>query len=285
MKRKEVILTIDDAPSGDFRNKVDFLHSKNITGIFFFIGKKLKKDRYALKYAVEKGQIIGNHSYQHKHYSDLSIQRCKDDILEAHELITGTLAELKQPPCQYFRFPYGDKADYKYGRIFQSFKEAYSSRPLTKTGKILSRLKRKGKDHDYLKAKGDHKKMVIQEFLRQLGYLPLDHPSLKYDFYQPLRRDYDCSWTLDSMDWMLKRSLPGEQMATEQKILRRFLMTNPPDGRGEIPGPYGMRFLGSSEVILVHDYDETHLTFQKIVNLLEGQHVKFVNPQVLTRDR
>ena len=84
---KKAILTIDDAPSSDFRNKVRYLKKNNITAIFFIIGKVAEKKIDDLVYAIKKGFIIGNHSYSHPSFSDISLKEAEKQIKETDKII------------------------------------------------------------------------------------------------------------------------------------------------------------------------------------------------------
>jgi len=60
---KHAYLTIDDSPSKFTKNKVDFLKKNNIKAIFYCRGEFIKGNMNAVIYAIEKGFLIGNHSY------------------------------------------------------------------------------------------------------------------------------------------------------------------------------------------------------------------------------
>lgn len=77
---KKVYLTIDDSPSKDFRDKVNFLYERNIPAIFFCIGENIIKYKEDIEDAIRKGFLIGNHSFNHKHFSDMSIDEGKKSI-------------------------------------------------------------------------------------------------------------------------------------------------------------------------------------------------------------
>lgn len=107
---KIVYLTIDDAPSDDFRNKVDFLIQKKIPAIFFCRGNLLEKGLDNVAYAIKKGFIVGNHSYNHLHFSKISLEEAKKEIRETDKLVeTAYKKSGIKRPAKIFRFPYGDK--------------------------------------------------------------------------------------------------------------------------------------------------------------------------------
>jgi peptidoglycan/xylan/chitin deacetylase (PgdA/CDA1 family) len=73
-------LTIDDGPTKNTRAFIDFLISKNITPIMFFYGEQICKERENGIYAIQKGAVIGNHSYTHPHFSELNLDECISEI-------------------------------------------------------------------------------------------------------------------------------------------------------------------------------------------------------------
>ena len=104
------VVTIDDIPSKNTPAFVDFLKEKEIPAIMFTVGKSLEKYPDEVAYAMENGIIIGNHSYSHPHFSDLSPEECIEEIDRCECLIEALYwhrgIERRYRP---FRFPYGDK--------------------------------------------------------------------------------------------------------------------------------------------------------------------------------
>jgi peptidoglycan-N-acetylglucosamine deacetylase len=110
MKPKIVYLTIDDAPSDDFRKKVDFLKENKIQAIFFCLGKLLVKKEEDIIYAIKKGFIIGNHSYNHPRFSEVSLSEAENQIKKTDTIINNLYRKARaKKTLNVFRFPYGDK--------------------------------------------------------------------------------------------------------------------------------------------------------------------------------
>ena len=135
---KKAYLTIDDAPSKDFKKKVDFLISKKIPAIIFCEGQYINGREKELIYAIEEGFILGNHSYSHPHFSELSLKECTKEIKLTDGLIKNVYKKSKiKRPIKIFRFPYGDKGTgNKKGFLFRFFSN--------KSKKIQSYLKKEG---------------------------------------------------------------------------------------------------------------------------------------------
>lgn len=103
-------LTIDDGPTKNTRKIIDFLNGKDITPIMFFYGEQIKREREAGIYAIQQGAIIGNHSYSHKHFSELDLNECISEIERQEEIIDSLYRDAGvERKYKLMRFPYGDK--------------------------------------------------------------------------------------------------------------------------------------------------------------------------------
>src|SRR5579871_1315436 len=106
---KHCYLTIDDAPSSTMIKEVDYLNSHNIQALWFCVGKNLELYKDEAIYALQKGHILGNHSYSHPHFSEITVEEGYKEIQQTDEIINKiyTLAGIKRPG-KFFRFPHSD---------------------------------------------------------------------------------------------------------------------------------------------------------------------------------
>lgn len=104
------LLTIDDVSSENTPAIVDYLCSRNIKPIMFMVGQWAEDHPEQLIYALKHGMIVGNHSYDHPKFSELSFEECINEIEKNEEVLERFYSqagvERKYRP---FRFPYGDK--------------------------------------------------------------------------------------------------------------------------------------------------------------------------------
>jgi peptidoglycan/xylan/chitin deacetylase (PgdA/CDA1 family) len=181
---KIAYLTIDDAPSEEFRQKVDFLLFKKIPTIFFCKGTRLEEQQDDAVYAIKKGFVIGNHSYNHPHFSKLSKEECFGQIEKTDKLIEEVYKKARiKRSVKVFRFPYGDKGNNEYNN--NSWRDI---------------------NLEMLKQKSEHSK-ELQNFLKRLGYKQLKFRKITYPWYKTLEKDIDIGWTYDTHDWRLYRGL------------------------------------------------------------------------------
>lgn len=103
-------LTIDDGPTKNTQKLVNFLVSKNIPSIMFFTGENILKYKKEAIYALQNNVIVGNHSFSHPNFSDLTLDECICEI-ECQEKQLNLLYKEANVPRKYkiFRFPYGNK--------------------------------------------------------------------------------------------------------------------------------------------------------------------------------
>ncbi|MBR3246934.1 MAG: polysaccharide deacetylase family protein [Clostridiales bacterium] len=116
------LLTIDDVSSENTPAIVDYLNSKNIRAIMFMVGQWAEKHPQELIYALQHGMIVGNHSYTHPHFSELSFEESINEIEKNEEALNRFYeqagVERKYRP---FRFPYGDKGGSNKERLQEYF--------------------------------------------------------------------------------------------------------------------------------------------------------------------
>ena len=161
---RQAVLTIDDGPTDITTPMVDFLRSKEIPAVLFFPGDKMERRPEVVKYAIRAGMDIGNHSYSHPYFSELSFDECTEQILRTEDILHRIYASLASEGIErrhkLFRFPYGDKG-------------------------------------------GEHKTR-LQEFLEKNGFenlaLHIDHP---WYAAEGLDRDRDIYWTFDYKDYKI----------------------------------------------------------------------------------
>jgi len=125
MAKKICYLTIDDAPSEDFKNKIDFLVEQKVPAIFFCEGKKLEEKPQDIIYAIKKGFVIGNHSYNHSNFSQISITEGREQIRKTDEIIDDLYKQAGvKRQGKVFRFPFinkgGDKKD-EFQKVLKEF--------------------------------------------------------------------------------------------------------------------------------------------------------------------
>ncbi|REE94245.1 peptidoglycan/xylan/chitin deacetylase (PgdA/CDA1 family) [Paenibacillus taihuensis] len=107
---KVVLLTFDDGPKADktVTALLDTLDKHKAKAIFFVNGYRVKAHPELLKKIADRGQTIGNHSWDHidlKKESEASVKKQVGDVQQIVKNVTG-----KEPV--FFRPPFGNGNDF-----------------------------------------------------------------------------------------------------------------------------------------------------------------------------
>jgi len=106
----KIYLTIDDAPSMHMDKKVSFLKERNIPAIFYVRGEYVEKHCSRVVNAINNGFLIGNHSYSHPYFSQITLEQCFQEILRTEQLIDQCYdVAQKRRPLKIVRLPFGDR--------------------------------------------------------------------------------------------------------------------------------------------------------------------------------
>lgn len=106
----KAVLTIDDIASKNTIAIVDFLKEQGIEAVMFAVGENVLKYEKETVYAIRNGMIVGNHSFSHPGFSDLTLEEAKEEILRMEDILDALYQEAGvKRPYKVFRFPYGDK--------------------------------------------------------------------------------------------------------------------------------------------------------------------------------
>ena len=106
------LLTIDDVASRNTPAIVDYLNQQGIRAILFAVGQNVERYYDEAVYAVQHGMIVGNHSYSHAHFSQLSAEEGIADIEKCERVLDRLYRDSGvERTFRPFRFPYGDKGE------------------------------------------------------------------------------------------------------------------------------------------------------------------------------
>ncbi|WP_438432309.1 polysaccharide deacetylase family protein [Gorillibacterium sp. sgz500922] len=101
--KKVILLTFDDGPKAEetLMPLLDTLDQHKAKAIFFVNGYRIKEHPELLKVIHERGQVIGNHSYDHIHLSEesnSSIDYQIDTVQKQVEELIGSAPVFMRPP-------------------------------------------------------------------------------------------------------------------------------------------------------------------------------------------
>ena len=86
---KMISITFDDGPS-EYTNKIlDLLEQYSSKATFFIQGKKINEYKFELKKMQSNGHQIGNHGYNHREFTDLSLHEVRNEIFVTNQQLFG----------------------------------------------------------------------------------------------------------------------------------------------------------------------------------------------------
>jgi peptidoglycan/xylan/chitin deacetylase (PgdA/CDA1 family) len=110
---KEVVITIDDAPSFSQNTSkiLDVLKKHNVRATMFCIGQYL--EQYPdLAQRIAKEQTMANHSYSHFNFKDRDKSMLFEQELYKNQVLVDAInISVGKPTNKLFRFPYGACTD------------------------------------------------------------------------------------------------------------------------------------------------------------------------------
>lgn len=89
--QKVIALTFDDGPSKYTKQIVDLLNEYEANATFFILGNKVEIYSDTLKYLLDSGNEIGNHSYNHKWLTHVTDEELLSQINTTQDIIKNTL--------------------------------------------------------------------------------------------------------------------------------------------------------------------------------------------------
>ncbi|HMI53062.1 MAG TPA: glycosyltransferase [Candidatus Saccharimonadales bacterium] len=102
--KKKLAITFDDGPDGRWTPKIlDILKEKQVPATFFVVGVDASQYPGLLKREYAEGHSIGNHTYTHPPFDDISHTQLKWELNLTQRLIESTLGV----KSIFFRPPYG----------------------------------------------------------------------------------------------------------------------------------------------------------------------------------
>lgn len=230
-------LTIDDSPSPHTDAMIDFLAERHIPAVLFCRGDLLEANPAPVIRAIQKGFVIGNHSYAHKPFGDFSFEEAVADIERADQLIDAAYQKADiQRPGMFFRFPYLDRGN-------------------------GDRIERHFETVTDIDINADPKVADLQSYLRGKGYRQpfsgVTHPVYANG---SIAAAADCLMTYTSFDWMLTPRHKGKWDYKDIESLKKRIDDD-------------VRLRGSNGNILIfHDQPDLLPIFQTLIDhmLLNG---------------
>jgi peptidoglycan/xylan/chitin deacetylase (PgdA/CDA1 family) len=110
--RQSVTLVIDDGPSDALPELLASLERCGHRAVLFVLGANAAGREAMLVDAIRRGFPLGNHSFGHPHFSDITLDAGRREIMETEAVIDDLYRRARVArPGKWFRFPYLDTGD------------------------------------------------------------------------------------------------------------------------------------------------------------------------------
>ena len=241
-------LTIDDSPSKHTDELTDFLLARKVPAILFVRGAFMEDEAMMAKIvrAIEKGFVIGNHSYAHDRTSVAGFDSQTAQILQTQNLIDRAYALAgKDLPRRYIRFPHMDRgmggwiidldtvpSEHR-AYVENLFWDGLYVETTAKPNGELFRLKDR-----------------MQNWLHENGFQKLHTPDVTHPWFlkSEMAEAIDAMYTFSTSDWMLTPRHKGNWHYKSIDDLKRKIDTD-----------QGLSDASSAHIILAHDDREDSL--------------------------
>jgi len=124
--------------------------------------------------------------------------------------------------------------------------------------------------------KGGKHEHALQEFLKQEGFQQALFENITYKYYNDanLEKGIDAPWTFDACEYALfsKKSMHKYGLFTVDDFIKRLHINSPEKG-------FGLLYKDSNDIVLLHDFNQTHLLFEPIMDCLRKLPVEFALPK------
>lgn len=238
----DAYLTIDDSPSKNSDRLVDFLVERGVPAIFYVRGEFMETSEGFTRIvrAIDKGFLIGNHSYGHERTSAAGFEEQTARIVKTQGLIDKAYATAEQKqPVKTFRFPHMDRGAGAWIIDFEAVPPEHREylEKLFWEGLNVESLERPGPEKFELKSK-------MQNWLKLQGFEKLPVQGITHPWFinSEMNDAIDAMYTFSTSDWMLTPRHKG-------KCLYKTLE----DLQQKIDEDIWLQKEDSTHIILAHD--------------------------------
>ncbi|MFN3826123.1 MAG: polysaccharide deacetylase family protein [Micavibrio sp.] len=257
---RELLLTIDDSPSPDTDELVEFLLVEEIPAILFCRGDRLEKNPDPVVRAVERGFVAANHAFNHRRASTLALAEAQEEIRTTEKLLDDVYkAAGVTRTKRYFRFPHMDRGAGGWIVDYDA-KPQYSQtlRALFADGLNITL--------DPPSAEMIEKKQGLQEFLKREGFLPLPAQGITHEWFKATEcaTAIDAMFTFSTSDWMLTQRHVGKWPYKSISDLQDKIDNDPWLGVEQ-----------SDNIVLAHDQPETLPFVKDLMRHFKGRQFSF----------
>lgn len=276
MSRK-AYLTIDDSPTFETDALVDWLVANDVPATLFCIGGAYKdmhidcdgmeQNPGPILRAIDKGFLIGNHTYTHRRAGELSYEDVVAEIEKTDTMIDRLYAQAgKARPAKLMRFPHIDRGaggwvvDYDAaGKHKAALMELFGAGlNITLAPPSAEQVEKKEK---------------IQAYLKREGFVTDIYNGVSFPWYQgEMAASRDLLYTFSTSDWMLNPDLARYAAPWPYKSLDAL--------KDKIDTDPWLSDRTSAHIVLAHDHNGLLPITTELFAHMKKNGIEFVSPRV-----
>ena len=270
---RRAYLTIDDSPTRHTDDLTDWLLARNIPAVLFCIGSSYKdmhlqcdgmeQNPDPIVRAIERGFVIGNHTWSHRRASEHSYEEIVQEIEKTEGMIDRLYAQADvSRPVKLIRFPHLDRGaggwvvDYEAAGPYQEIlKELFCSGLNIKMIPPPSEL--------------TDKKMRVQEYLKREGFTAAVYPGVSFDWYEHTEMASACDslYTFSTADWMMNPDFSAYNKDWAYHSLDEL--------KAKIDQDKWLKSEDSAHIVLAHDHNNMFEVTTSLIDHMMSQGIQF----------
>ncbi len=267
-------LTIDDSPTRHTDEMTDWLVANDIPAVLFCIGSSytdlhlqcegMEQNPAPIQRAIEKGFVIGNHTWTHRRSSELSYKEIISEIEKTERTIDAIYRAAKKPKThKLLRFPHIDRGcggwvvDYNAaGKYRDILKEMF-------VGGLNIKLTPPTEEQK-------EKKDLIQTYLKKEGYSAEAFKGVTFDWYQhtEMKDAADSLYTYSTSDWMINPDFKDYSKDWQYQSLDAL--------KKKIDDDATLKDEKSAHIILAHDHNNLCTGTKGLIAHMKQNGIEFI---------
>lgn len=270
-------LTIDDSPTRHTDDLTDWLAARGVPAVLFCIGSNytdlhvacegIEQNPDPIRRAIEKGFVIGNHTFTHRRSSEMPLADVVAEIEKTESLIDGLYrAAGRARPVKLVRFPHLDRGA---GGWVVDYDAAPAAHQPTLRQLFLGGLNITLAPPT---AEQVEKKAAIQDYLKREGFTASAYKGVTLDWYAQgeMATAADSLMTFSTSDWMLNPDFAGYAAKWDWQYKSLDAL------KGKIDDDADLWREDSAHVILAHDHNRLFETTRDLVQHMQARGMEFV---------
>lgn len=271
----QTYLTIDDSPTHHTDDLTDYLVRNDIPAVFYCIG-----DAYEdlgipcqgmiqmpgpIERAIDKGFLVGNHTYTHRRSSELSYEEVVSEIEKTEAIIESLYRKVgKVRPCKTIRFPHLDRGA---GGWIVDYKAAGPH------GDALATLFGSGLNITLDRPSNAQveKKARIQDYLKREGFTADIFKGVTFPWYTEteMAQARDSLYTYSTSDWMMNPDFTPYAKDWAYQSVDAL--------KGKIDDDPWLKESGSTHIILAHDHNRLFDVTMALIGHMISKGFRFID--------